>query len=67
MNPRIPRYSDSETGLLTDLTAQVILNLTQADIPEEARLKALDVILKTSRAFIYERPKPILRLLKNMR
>lgn len=64
MNERTPKYGDYETRLLKDLAAQVIVNLTEADLPEEARLKALDVILETSRAFIYERPRPVLRVVK---
>ena len=67
MSPRIPRYSDSETSILKDLVAKIVVELTQADIPETARNAALATVLETSRQFIYERPKPNLRLLKNMR
>jgi hypothetical protein len=67
MNPRIPRYSDHETEILKDMAARIIVELTEADLPEEARTKAMGVVLETSRTFIYEKPKPILRLIKNMR
>jgi hypothetical protein len=39
MNPRTPKYGDHETRLLKDLTAEILVELTEADdIPEEVRL-----------------------------
>ena len=64
MNERTPKHGDHETALLKDLTAKIVVELSGSDIPEEARLKALGVVLETSRNFIFERARPVLRVVK---
>ena len=64
MNERTPKYDFATHEALKGLVAQVIVNLTEANLPEEARNAALATVLETARQFIYERPRPSLRVVR---
>lgn len=64
MNERTPKHEPQAHKLLVDLSARIVLALTEAGLPESEKLKALEAATSTSRDFIFERPKPVLALVK---
>ena len=59
-----PKHDPQAHELLMDLTARIVLALTEAGLPESEKIKVMEAATSTARQFIFERPRPVLRVVK---
>jgi hypothetical protein len=59
-----PEHDPQAHKLLVDLSARIILAPATCGLPEPEKIKALEAATSTARTFIFERPRPVLRIVR---
>lgn len=59
-----PKHDPQAHEFLMDLTARIVLALTEAGLPESEKIKAMEAATSTARKFIYGPARPVLRVVK---